>query len=68
MEKPDREGGDGARRGPRPRIDLGDGVKAVSRYSHGEEHNQQPRHHEQRGSEEEQHNPGQLCNMNTDEE
>jgi hypothetical protein len=66
MEKPDREGGDGGRRGPRPRIDLGDGVKAVSRYSRDEEH---------RGGaaaatyeEEEHHNPGQLCNMDPNEE
>jgi hypothetical protein len=67
MEKPEREGGDGARRGPRPRIDLGDGVKAVSRYTRDEE---------QRGGaaaatyeeEEEHHNPGQLCNMYPNEE
>ena len=68
MEKPEREGGDGGRRGPRPRIDLGDGVKSVSRYTRDEERNQQPRNHEQRGSEEEQHNPGQLCNMDPNEE
>ena len=67
MEKPDREGGDGGRRGPRPRIDLGDGVKAMSRYSRDE----QPRGgaaaatYEQ---EEERHNPGQLCNMDPNEE
>ena len=66
MEKPDREGGDGGRRAPRPRIDLGDGVKAMSRYSRDE----QPRGgaaaatHE----EEEQHDQHQLCNMDPNEE
>jgi hypothetical protein len=66
MEKPEREGGDGGRRAPKPRIDLGDGVKSVSRYTRDEE---------QRGGaaaatyeEEEQHNPGQLCNMDPNEE
>ena len=66
MEKPDREGGDGGRRGPRPRIDLGDGVKAVSRYTHDEECNQHSRRDER--EEEEHHNPGQLCNMDPNEE
>lgn len=67
MEKPDREGGDGGRRAPRPRIDLGDGVKAMSRYTRDEE---------QRGGaaaatheeEQERHDQHQLCNMDPNEE
>jgi hypothetical protein len=74
MEKPDREeGSDGGRRAPKPRIDLGDGVRAVSRYTRDE----------QRsggggggggaavavaGREEEHHDQRQLCNMDPNEE
>jgi hypothetical protein len=66
MEKPDREGGDGGRRAPRPRIDLGDGVKAMSRYSRDE----QPRGGAAAATreEEEQHDRHQLCNMDPNEE
>ena len=67
MEKPDREGGDSGRSAPKPRIDLGDGVKSMSRYSRDEQH---------RGGvaaaaathEEEQHDQRQLCNMDPNEE
>ena len=73
MEKPDREGGDGGRSAPKPRIDLGDGVKSMSRYSRDEQ---------QRGGaaaaaaaaaatqeqEQEQHDQRQLCNMDPNEE
>jgi hypothetical protein len=64
MEKPDREGGDGGRRAPRPRIDLGDGVKAMSRYTRDE------RDQHQHGDEQEQehHNQEQLCNMDPNED
>ena len=67
MEKPDREGGDGGRRAPKPRIDLGDGVKAMSRYSRDEQHKggaeaaaatHEQEHHDQR----------QLCNMDPNED
>lgn len=69
MEKPAREGGNGGSGAPRPRIDLGDGVKAVSRYNRDQDqhYDEEPRH-QQRGSEEEQHNPEQLCNMDPYEE
>lgn len=64
MQKPDREGGDGGRRAPRPRIDLGDGVRAMSRYTRDE------RDQNKRGNEQEQehHNQEQLCNMDPNEE
>jgi hypothetical protein len=70
MEKPDREGGDGGRSAPRPRIDLGDGVKAMSRYSRDE----QPRGGAaaaaatQEYEEQEHHDQRQLCNMDPNEE
>jgi hypothetical protein len=67
MEKPAREGGNGGSGAPRPRIDLGDGVKAISRYNRDQHYDEEPRH-QQRGSEEEQHNPEQLCNMDPYEE
>jgi hypothetical protein len=67
MEKPAREGGNGGSGAPRPRIDLGDGVKSVSRYNRDQHYDEEPRH-QQRGSEEEQHNPEQLCNMDPYEE
>jgi hypothetical protein len=69
MEKPDREGGDGGRSAPKPRIDLGDGVKAMSKYSRDEQRSgyggggaaaatDEQEHHDQR----------QLCNMDPSEE
>ena len=65
MEKPDREGGAGARSAPKPRIDLGDGVKSMSRYSRDE----QPRGGAAAAThEEEQHDQRQLCNMDPNEE
>jgi hypothetical protein len=62
MEKPEREGGDGGRRAPRPRIDLGDGIKAVSRYTCDVQEQQHG------DDEQEQHNSQQLCNMDPNEE
>lgn len=67
MEKPDREGGDGGRSAPKPRIDLGDGVKSISRYSRNEQHRGGAAaaiHEEQQ----EQHDQRQLCNMDPNEE
>ena len=64
MEKPDR---DVTHRAPRPRIDLGDGVKAVSKYTRdahaGYEHRQ-----EQEQEQEERHDRGQLCNAEINED
>ena len=74
MEKPEREGGDVARRAPRPRIDLGDGVKAVSRYTRDERDERDDQHRGGAASaaaathEEEQHDKRQLCNMDPNEE
>ncbi len=70
MEKPDREGGnDGGRRAPKPRIDLGDGVRAISRYSRDEQRRggaaAAADTHEE---EQEQHDPRQLCNMDPNED
>jgi hypothetical protein len=70
MEKPEREGGAGGRSAPRPRIDLGDGVKSMSRYSRDEQHRggaeaAAAATHEE---EQEQHDPRQLCNMDPNEE
>ena len=77
MEKPEREGGGGARSAPRPRIDLGDGVKAMSRYSRDErdERDEQPRGGAAAATttttattHEEEHDKRQLCNMDPNEE
>jgi hypothetical protein len=58
IEKPENRYSDGASRGTaRPRIDLGEGVTALSRYTN-----------EERREEEEEHNQGQLCNMDPEEE
>jgi len=67
MEKPDREGGAGGRSAPKPRIDLGDGVKSMSRYSRDEQHKggAAAATHEE---EQEQHDQRQLCNMDPNEE
>ena len=74
MEKPEREGGSGARSAPRPRIDLGDGVKAMSRYTRDE---RDERDEQSRGgaataaaavTHEEEHDKRQLCNMDPNEE
>ena len=67
MEKPDREGGAGGRSAPKPRIDLGDGVKSMSRYSRDEKHKggAAAATHEE---EQEQHDQRQLCNMDPNEE
>ena len=72
MEKPDREGGNGARSAPRPRIDLGDGVRAVSRYTRGEERDGEEAATNTTATtqqhEEESHDQRQLCNMDPNED
>lgn len=68
MEKPDREGGDGGRSAPRPRIDLGDGVRAVSRYSRDEQPRGEAVSVTQEYHEQEHHDQRQLCNMDPNEE
>jgi len=56
MEKPsDRE-----RIAPRPRIDLGEGVRALSRHTHDND--------DERGVHEEHPNQNQLCNMDPEDE
>jgi hypothetical protein len=66
MDKPDREGGNGILGAPKPRIDLGGGVKAVSRYTQDTRDERNQQHHHKSG--EEDHNPEQLCNMDPYEE
>ena len=66
-EKPDRDWGNGARSAPRPRIDLGDGVRAVSRYTRGEEATTNATATTQQ-HEEESHDQRQLCNMDPNED
>ena len=68
MEKPDREGGAGARSAPRPRIDLGDGVRVVSRYSRDEQPKGGAVAVTQEYDEQEHHDQRQLCNMDPNEE
>ena len=75
MEKPDREGGDGGRRAPKARIDLGDGVKAVSRYTRDEEGGGCERECGYGGGgaaaaadAREEHDQRQLCNMDPNED
>ena len=68
MEKPDREGGDSGRSAPKPRIDLGDGVKSISRYSRDEQHRGGAAAAAATTQEQEQHDQRQLCNMDPNEE
>jgi len=75
MEKPDRVGGNGGRSAPRPRIDLGDGVRAVSRYTRDEERDGEEEEATNTSSaaattqdEEESHDQRQLCNMDPNED
>jgi hypothetical protein len=73
MRKPDREGGNGARSAPRPRIDLGDGVREVSRYTRDEERDGEEEEEVTNASAtmqhgEEEHDQRQLCNMDPSED
>lgn len=57
VEKPENRYSDGAARTTaRPRIDLGEGTRALSRYTQDER------------DERDEHNPQQLCNMSAEEE
>jgi hypothetical protein len=73
MRKPDREGGNGARSAPRRRIDLGDGVREVSRYTRDEERDGEEEEEVTNASAtmqhgEEEHDQRQLCNMDPSED
>ena len=78
MEKPENRYPEGASRNTaRPRIDLGDGVNALSRYtqrdenvsgSDGERSEGGERREQEQEQEQEQHNPEQLCNMSPSED
>ena len=67
MEKPENRYPEGASRNTaRPRIDLGDGVNALSRYTQRDENVSGSDGERSEGGErreQEQHNPEQLCNM-----
>jgi hypothetical protein len=63
IEKPENRYSEGAARTTaRPRIDLGEGTRALSRYTTTTD--DERRDHEEK----EQHNQEQLCNMGSDEE
>ena len=63
IEKPENRYSDGgARTTARPRIDLGEGTRALSRYTASATTD------DERREEREQHNPEQLCNMDPEEQ
>ena len=68
MEKPENRYPEGASRNTaRPRIDLGEGVGALSRYTQRDVNvsgSDGERSEQEQEQEQEQHNPEQLCNMN----
>ena len=65
IEKPENRYSDGAARTTaRPRIDLGEGTRALSRYTTTPATTDDERREERR----EQHNPEQLCNMDPEEQ
>ena len=64
IEKPENRYSDGAARTTaRPRIDLGEGTRALSRYT-----TTSATTDDERREEREQHNPEQLCNMDPEEQ
>ena len=66
IEKPENRYSEGAARTTaRPRIDLGEGTRALSRYTTTTTTDDE--HHERR-EEKEEHNQGQLCNMDPEED
>jgi hypothetical protein len=66
IEKPENRYSEGAARTTaRPRIDLGEGTRALSRYTTATTTDDE--HHERR-EEKEEHNQGQLCNMDPEEQ
>ena len=65
IEKPENRYPEGAARTTaRPRIDLGEGTRALSRYTTATTTDDERHDHEEK----EQHNQEQLCNMGSDEE
>ena len=64
MEKPER---DVTRHAPRPRIDLGGGVRAVSKYTR-DEHDLRENLKKEEAQQEEHHDRGQLCNADINED
>ena len=76
MEKPENRYPEGASRNTaRPRIDLGDGVNALSRYTQRDENvsgsdgeRSEGGERREQEQEQEQHNPEQLCNMSPSED
>ena len=68
IEKPENRYSEGAARTTaRPRIDLGEGTRALSRYTTATTTTTDDEHHERR-EEKEEHNQGQLCNMDPEEQ
>ena len=65
IEKPENRYSEGQQRSntARPRIDLGDGTRAVSRYTQERDDGE-----ERQGGEHDEHNQGQLCNMGSGDE
>jgi hypothetical protein len=65
IDKPENRYSEGQQRSntARPRIDLGDGTKAVSRYTQERDDGE-----ERRGGEHDEHNQEQLCNMGSGDE
>jgi len=64
IEKPENRYTEGQQRSTtRPRIDLGDGTRAVSRYTQERDGD-----NERQRSERDEHNQGQLCNMEPEED
>ena len=65
IDKPENRYSEGQQRSntARPRIDLGDGTKAVSRYTQERDDSE-----ERRGGEHDEHNQEQLCNMGSGDE
>ena len=66
IEKPENRYSEGAARTTaRPRIDLGEGTRALSRYTTTTTTDDEHREHRE---EKEEHNQGQLCNMDPEEQ
>ena len=66
IEKPENRYSEGAARTTaRPRIDLGEGTRALSRYTTATTTDDEHREHRE---EKEEHNQGQLCNMDPEEQ
>jgi hypothetical protein len=67
IQKPENRYSDAPHRNSaRPRIDLGEGTSALSRYTHEDDEPRDPR--DPRDEQQEQHNQEQLCNMDDEHE